>query len=396
MTGHRVVGTGAAEAAPRVGVVGGGQLARMMQEAAIPLGIDLRALVEAADGSAGQAVPHSRVGQASDVGAVEDLARQVDVLTVEHEHVPDAVLRAAERIVPVRPGAHALAFAQDKLGMRRRMDELGVPCPRWRRVEDAAQCAAAVREFGGQAVLKTPRDGYDGKGVAVVDLDGRGRLRGAGGFQSGFADAPDGLLLEERVGFSSGIAQLVARRPSGQIASWCAVETIQRRGVCLETVAPATVEPAVADEARRIAERVAESLDVVGVLAVEMFVAEDRVLVNELAMRPHNSGHWTIDGAVTSQFEQHLRAVLDLPLGSTAPVVPRTVMVNVLTSRLPDPRRAYPEAMAAYPDVKFHAYGKAVAPLRKIGHVTAGGDDVEEVRARAEAAAAILSGEGGG
>ena len=370
MTGHRVVGTGAAEAAPRVGVVGGGQLARMMQEA----------------------VPHSRVGQASDVGAVEDLARQVDVLTVEHEHVPDAVLRSAERIVPVRPGAHALAFAQDKLGMRRRMDELGVPCPRWRRVEDAAQCAAAVREFGGQAVLKTPRDGYDGKGVAVVDLDGRGRLRGAGGFQSWFADAPDGLLLEERVGFSSEIAQLVARRPSGQIASWCAVETIQRRGVCLETVAPATVEPAVADEARRIAERVAESLDVVGVLAVEMFVAEDRVLVNELAMRPHNSGHWTIDGAVTSQFEQHLRAVLDLPLGSTAPVVPRTVMVNVL----PDPRRAYPEAMAAYPDVKFHAYGKAVAPLRKIGHVTAGGDDVEEVRARAEAAAAILSGEGGG
>ena len=233
--------------------------------------------------------------------------------------------------------------------------------------------------------MKTPRDGYDGKGVAVVDLDGRGRLRGAGGFQSWFADAPDGLLLEERVGFSSEIAQLVARRPSGQIASWCAVETIQRRGVCLETVAPATVEPAVADEARRIAERVAESLDVVGVLAVEMFVAEDRVLVNELAMRPHNSGHWTIDGAVTSQFEQHLRAVLDLPLGSTAPVVPRTVMVNVLTSRLPDPRRAYPEAMAAYPDVKFHAYGKAVAPLRKIGHVTAGGDDVEEVRARAEA-----------
>lgn len=402
----KVVGTGAKAAAPTVGVIGGGQLARMMQEAAVPLGIELRALVEAADGSAGQAIPESRIGDADDAAAVLELASRVDVLTVEHEHVPDSLLAKAGELVPVRPGSSALAFAQDKLHMREKMDEIGVACPRWARVETYAEAAAAVESFGGEAVLKTPRDGYDGKGVAVIRLvDGAVEPRSL--VDSWLASGP--MLVEEKVPFTRELAQLVARSPRGEIRSWCVVETIQDHGVCFETIAPARVSESVASAARQMGERIAEELGIVGILAVEMFLVDGeadagleatggsgvgtRVLVNELAMRPHNSGHWTIDGAITSQFEQHLRAVLNLPLGATDIRAPWTVMINVLGSELTDPREAYPRVMSEYPNVKIHMYGKEVKPRRKIGHVTAYGVDLETTREQAHAAAAILRGE---
>ena len=399
---QRVVGTGAEEAAPRIGVVGGGQLARMMQEAAIPLGIQLHALVEAADGASGQVIPHSIVGDADDLSGVCGLAANVDVLTVEHEHVPDEILEAAGEFAPVRPGAHALAFAQDKLAMREKMGELGIPVPRWWRVESEDEIAAALADLGGQAVLKTPRDGYDGKGVRVIAVASEAR---------DWLKAGGSLLLEEMIPFEFEVAAVLARRPSGEVACWPVVRTVQQEGACFEVVAPAPgVPPELEAQIQDIAVRIAGALDVVGILAVELFVArsgegivrdDDEAAsggelipyVNELAMRPHNSAHWTIEGADTGQFEQHLRAVLDLPLGSPAPLRDWSVMVNVLGSELEDPREAYPKVMEKYPRAKIHMYGKEVKPRRKIGHVTVVGDNLDEALAQAHGAAAMLRGD---
>lgn len=390
-----------------VAVVGGGQLARMMQEAASALGIHVRALVEAADGSAGQVVPDSHVGAAKDAEALQRIVEGAHVLTVEHEHLDGDQLRALRAAgTPVYPSPEALTFAQDKLAMRRRVDALGAPNPAWAEIRTAADLASFGDRIGWPLIVKTTRGGYDGKGVRVahspsdvadwldglaagdVSVDGLG---GSGG---------DVLLAEEFVPFTRELAALVARRPSGEVRAWPVVETVQAGGVCSEVLAPAPgLDPATADRAQQLAVQIAEGLDVVGVLAVELFVVErpreDALLVvNELAMRPHNSGHWTIEGAVTSQFEQHLRAVLDLPLGDTTPRAPVAVMVNLLGSNLADPREAYPRLLAEYPDVKVHLYGKEVRPGRKLGHVTAWGVDPDEVRARASAAVALLRGEG--
>jgi 5-(carboxyamino)imidazole ribonucleotide synthase len=374
-----------------VAVVGGGQLARMMQPAAVGLGVRLRVLVEAAGSSAGQVVPDAPVGRADDDAAVRALVAGADVLTFEHEHVPPPLLRALEADgVAVRPASAALAHAQDKLVMRARLDELGAPTPRWAAVHDADELARFAAAAGWPVVVKTARGGYDGKGVRVVaDADGAADW---------FARLAPGeaLLAEERVPFARELAAVVARRPGGEVRAWPVVETIQRGGVCAEVLAPAPgLDPAVAAEAERVARTVAEGLDVTGVLAVELFeLADGRIVVNELAMRPHNSGHWTIDGAVTSQFEQHLRAVLDLPLGETAPRAPVSVMVNLLGSALADPTEALPQVLGRYPDARVHLYGKEVRPGRKLGHVTVVGEDLETVRAAATGAVALLRGEG--
>ncbi len=382
---------------PTVAVVGGGQLARMMAGPATALGLHLRVLVEAPGSSAAQAVADAPVGAAADVAAVTALVAGADVLTFEHEHVPADVLAAvAAAGVPVQPGPEALLHAQDKVVMRQRLTALGVPCPRWAPVASADDLTAFLAASGGRAVVKTARGGYDGKGVRVV--------RDAADVADWLAAASDGtgprLLVEELVPFRRELAALVARTPSGGSATWPVVESVQRDGVCAEVVAPAPdLDPVTAAAAEDVARRVAEGLDVTGVLAVEMFEVADpdggppRVLVNELAMRPHNSGHWTIDGAVTSQFEQHLRAVLDLPLGGTAARAPWTVMVNLLGSDLDDPTDALPAVLAADPGAKVHLYGKAVRPGRKLGHVNVSGPDLEDVRARARAAVALLRGE---
>lgn len=382
--------------APVVAVVGGGQLARMMSQAATSLGVRLRVLVEASDGSTGLVVVDAPVGAASDESAVLDLVDGADVLTFEHEHVPPAILAAVgARGVPVRPGADALVHAQDKLVMRRRLTELGLPVPAWAPVRDLDELEAFLAASGGEAVVKTARGGYDGKGVRVVD--------DADEAADWLAAAADGsgpvLLAEQKVPFSRELAVLVARRPSGELMTWPVVESVQRDGVCEQVIAPAPdLHPATAAQAVAVARAIAEGLQVVGVLAVELFEVPagpgepPTVLVNELAMRPHNCGHWTIDGALTSQFEQHLRAVLDLPLGATTPRAPWTVMVNVLGSELTDLTDALP-AVLADPGVKVHLYGKQVRPGRKLGHVTVCGDDLDSVRVRALAAAALLRGE---
>ena len=378
-------------------VVGGGQLARMMQQAAIGLDVHLRVLVEAADGSAGQVVPDAPVGAAADEGAVRGLLPGADVLTFEHEHVPAALLAALEADgVAVRPGAFALRHAQDKIVMRRGLAELDVPCPRWDAVHDRAELAAFGDAVGWPVVVKTARGGYDGKGVRVVHTadDAQEWLDAL--------EPGDALLAEERVPFVRELAALVARRPSGQTAVWPVTQTIQRDGVCAVAIAPApALDPTLAQHALDIARQVAEGLDVTGVLAVEMFElpgkgdAGPTVVVNELAMRPHNSGHWTIDGAATSQFEQHLRAVLDLPLGPTTPRAPVSVMTNLLGSELADPATALPELLERCPNARVHLYGKEVRPGRKLGHVTVSGDDLAAARAEADLAVALLAGEDG-
>ncbi|HEV7624800.1 MAG TPA: 5-(carboxyamino)imidazole ribonucleotide synthase [Amnibacterium sp.] len=368
----------------RVGVLGGGQLARMMVPAAIELGIDIAVLGEGPDASARIAV--SRVGAASDTDAVLEFARDVDVITFDHEHVPQPVLAAlVDAGVAVRPGPGALTHAQDKLVLRRRMAELGVPQPAWAEVADEAELDAFLASRGGRGVVKTPRGGYDGKGVRVV----------ASGAEAAdwLADGP--LLAEELVDFRRELAQQVARRPSGEMVAWPLVETVQGGGVCREVIAPAPHSAGrIADLACDIAMTVAEALDVTGTLAVELFETTDqRILVNELAMRPHNSGHWTIDGSTTSQFEQHLRAVLDLPLGATGCRDPWSVMVNVLGGPEDgDLDSRVPAVLAADPTVKLHLYGKAPRPGRKIGHVTTTGDDLDDLVFRARAAAARLGG----
>jgi 5-(carboxyamino)imidazole ribonucleotide synthase len=381
---------------PVVGIVGGGQLARMTQPPAVALGVRLRVLAEAPDASAAQVIPDAPVGDHRDCGTVRAFAHACDVLTFDHEHVPSAIVQRLEREgVTVRPGSSALVHAQDKAVMRRRLTDIGVPCPRWAMVTSPAELEAFAAVVGWPVILKTPRGGYDGKGVLEVSA-----VDDASHWFDLLAADPDavqhdeGLLAEEKVAFARELAVLVARSPSGQAAAWPVVETVQVQGICREVVAPAPgLEAGLAAQATSIALSVAGALGVVGVLAVEMFQTGDRrVLVNELAMRPHNSGHWTIDGAVTSQFEQHLRAVLDLPLGDPRPRSPWSVMVNVLGGNHEDLYRAYLHVMARDPAVKVHLYGKGVRPGRKIGHVTVCGANLEDCRARARHAAEYIAG----
>ncbi len=356
----------------------------MMVGPAVELGVGIRVLAEAEGSSA--AIATTAVGDYQDAATVLAFARDVDVVTFDHEHVPHEVLAAlVDAGHAVHPRPDALAVAQNKIVMRQRLTAIGAPVPEWAVVLDAAGLGDFLVGHGGRAVIKTPRGGYDGKGVRVV--------REAHEADDWLAVAgDDGLLVEELVEFRRELAQLVARRPTGEVRAWPLVETVQRDGVCAEVTAPAPGGGALADQAQALAERIAAQLDVTGVLAVELFeTSNGGLLVNELAMRPHNTGHWSIDGAITGQFEQHLRAVLDLPLGDPAPVSPWSVMVNILGGpvggTMPD---RYPAAMEAHPEVKFHSYGKQSRPGRKVGHVTATGADLDETIARARAAAGFF------
>ncbi len=362
----------------------------MMYEAATPIGIGFRLLASSPDDAAARVVPGTVIGNER---AFEDLAtfvKDVDVLTFDHEHVPSEHLRALEASgTAVRPGPDALVHAQDKAVMRERLTEISVPCPRFRVVADPADAAQfADQTVGWPLVLKTARGGYDGKGVWTVEGATDPAL--AEPFRAGVR-----VVAEERVEFVRELAAVVARSPQGQAVAYPVVESVQRDGICVEVTAPA---PGLSDElavqAEQLALTVAKELDVVGVLAVELFETRDsRLLVNELAMRPHNSGHWTMEGAETSQFENHLRAVLDLPLGSPRARAPWTVMVNVLGGDLDEIYSAYRHVMARDPGARIHWYGKRVRPGRKVGHVTVCGADLEDVRQRARHAAAFLAGE---
>ncbi|HWI31354.1 MAG TPA: 5-(carboxyamino)imidazole ribonucleotide synthase [Microbacterium sp.] len=377
-----------------VGVIGGGQLARMMIAPAVELGVELRVLAEEQGMSA--ALAATGVGDYRDQDVVLAFAREVDVITFDHEHVPHDVLRAILAAgVPVHPGPDALQYAQDKLLMRAKLEELGMPQPAWAAVHDETELQAFLDEHGGRAVVKTARGGYDGKGVRVVSAptEAEDWFAALAEFGDGAGSRGGALLAEELVDFTRELAQQVARRPSGEVVAWPVVETVQRDGVCAEVIAPAPYSSEkLIEVAARIGVEIATGLGVTGMLAVELFeTSDERILVNELAMRPHNSGHWTQDGARTSQFEQHLRAVLDLPLGDTSPREEWSVMVNILggpaEGALDD---RFAAAMAAHPSVKIHTYGKAPRPGRKVGHVNAAGDDLDDLVYQARAATAFF------
>ncbi|MGN6577785.1 MAG: 5-(carboxyamino)imidazole ribonucleotide synthase [Nocardioides sp.] len=381
---------------PQVAVIGGGQLARMMAQAAVALGVPLHLLAEGPDVSAAQVIPGAVVGDYRDLETLRAVAEGCSVVTFDHEHVPTEHLHTlTDEGHACRPGPEALVHAQDKAVMRARLGHLGVPCPRNAVVEDADAVERFAESLGGfPVVLKTTRGGYDGKGVWVV----RSREEAAEPFAVAQSSGVD-ILAEELVDFRRELSALVARSPSGQVAAYPVVESVQQDGICWEVVAPAPdLDPDLALQAQQIAMKVAAELGVTGILAVELFETVDgRILVNELAMRPHNTGHWSMDGAVTGQFENHLRAVLDLPLGSPEARAPWTVMVNILGgdhgALSENLYGGYPHVFARDPRLKVHLYGKSVKPGRKVGHVTAYGDDLEEVRERALHAAAWFRGD---
>ena len=369
-------------------MVGGGQLARMTSQAATGLGIGFRVLAETATDSAAQVVAGTRLGDYRSLADLRDFAAGCDVLTFDHEHVPGPHLAAlVQDGVTVRPDGAALRFTQDKLAMRERLTEMDIACPRFAPVRTATE----VEAFAAGAwplVLKAVSGGYDGKGIWVCESAAEAAAVLAHG---GLLAEVGGLIAEEYVAFDRELAVLAARSPHRQGAVYPVMQTVQRDGICREVIAPAPgLTAARRAQAQELALRIAKELGVTGLLAVEMFETGTGLLVNELAMRPHNTGHWTIEGARTSQFEQHLRAVLDLPLGSPALAAPAAVMANVLGGDDADVYDRYIHVMAADPAVKVHMYGKQVRLGRKIGHVTVVGEDTDDLADRARRAASYL------
>ena len=375
-------------------MVGGGQLSRMTAAPAAALGVGFRVLALQPDESAAQVAADVVLGRHDDLAALQRLAAGSDVVTFDHEHVPPEHLLALEDFgVAVRPGPAALVHAQDKITMREALDRAGVPCPAWRHIatiDDIDEVGAAL---GWPLVLKVSRGGYDGRGVWMVDDADEARQ-----VMDTTPLAPGARwLAEERVPFTRELAAQVARSPHGQAVAYPIVRTVQVDGMCSEVVAPCPDLPeGRALEAQRIALDIARELDVTGMLAVELFDTPAGVVVNELAMRPHNSGHWSIDGAVTSQFENHLRAVLDLPLGDPRPIAEWSVMVNIVGPADVDGLRplyeAYRHVLARDPGVKVHLYGKEIRPGRKLGHVTVVGNDLDDLLQRAHHAADYFMG----
>lgn len=380
---------------PLVAMVGGGQLARMTHQAAIALGQRLRVLAAAPDEPAAQVTPDVVIGSHTDLDDLRRAAAGATVLTFDHEHVPGDLLdQLIAEGVNVAPPPAALLHAQDKLVMRRKLSALGAPVPRFAAIETPVDLDDFAALTGGPMVVKAARGGYDGRGVSIVDDVAQARA-----VVTDYLAAGVPVLVEERVAMRRELSALVARSPFGQGAAWPVVETVQEDGICVTVIAPAPDLAAdSAASAQRLALRLADELGVVGVLAVELFETTDgQLLVNELAMRPHNSGHWTMDGAATSQFEQHLRAVLDYPLGATTPVAPVTVMANVLgapqTPAMTMDERLH-HLFARYPDARVHLYGKDERPGRKIGHINLLAKDATDsanLRERAERAAHWLS-----
>lgn len=381
-----------------VGIAGAGQLARMTCLAAWPLGLRV-AVLGRPDEPAGPMAAGVVEGDWKDAAAVRALGAAAVVVTLENEFVDARALEAVEAAgTPVRPGAEALARVQDKAAQKALLREAGLPVAPSVVVRDRGELEAAGRDLGWPLMLKARRLGYDGYGNATCADPQQGAAALAR------LDAGEGVLAEAWVPFARELAAMVARSPSGDEVVYPVVQTVQRDGVCREVLAPAPIAEDHALDAQRIALQIAAELGVVGVFAVELFDTDSGVLVNELAMRPHNSGHWTIDGAVTSQFEQHLRAVLDLPLGSTAMRDRHAVMANVLggapstslrvdAEALSDLGRAYLHCMARDPGLRIHNYGKKVVPGRKVGHVTVSGDDPADLLERARHAAGFMAGD---
>jgi 5-(carboxyamino)imidazole ribonucleotide synthase len=345
---------------PVVGIIGAGQLARMTVAPAIALGVTLKLFAQDKSDSAAQICDHE-VGDFRDLKEVLKFARDCDVITFEHELVPLSVIKGLEAEgIRVYPPSSAFIYSQNKAEMRKVLSDL--PSPKWQLINDEEQISSFP------VIAKAISGGYDGRGVwKILNLDMLDEI---------IAINPK-LLIEELIEFDCEIAVMVARSPHGQASTWAPTQTIQEDGICTRTVTPAPkISPEISEKASALALTIAERVGLVGVMAVEMFVKGDQLFINELAMRPHNSGHWTIEGSVTSQFEQHLRAILDLPLGDPSMTASFAVMGNILGGDKSDMYRPYLHLMARNPELKVHQYMKEVRPGRKIGHVNAVGEDL--------------------
>jgi 5-(carboxyamino)imidazole ribonucleotide synthase len=342
-----------------IGMMGGGQLGRMTALAAAALGYRVHVFTPEADSPCAQVSARATVADYSDAAALDAFAREVDVVTLEFENLPADALDRLARTRPVRPSSSVLRVAQDRLLEKAFCRKLGIGTAPYRQVDGLSDLESAMIEIGRPAVLKTRRLGYDGKGQVKIAAG----LPPAAAFDA-LKGAP--AILEGFVEFQCEVSVIAARGLDGEIAVYPVVENRHENHILATTIAPAAVSPAVATEAQRIATALVGALDVVGLLAVEMFVTTDgRVLVNELAPRPHNSGHWTIEGCPTSQFAQLVRAVVGLPLGPVEPFVPAE-MRNLIGDAVHD----WPQ-LAVDPSAHLHLYGKAEArPGRKMGHVT--------------------------
>ena len=372
-------------AAPRVAMVGAGQLARMTHRSAIDLGIELTVLAASPGDAAVRAGAEPVLGDSASADDLRRLAEGADVVTFDHEHAPPELLEELEREgLAFAPGPAAKRLAQDKLHARRTLEKLGFPVPAFAHATSLAEVESFAATHGWPVVAKAPRGGYDGRGVAIV--------ASAGEAQALLDESPGGLLLEPRLEIERELAVLVARSATGQAVAYPVAETVQRDAMCREILVPAPIDAGLAREARELALAVTDTPGALGIIALELFVVDGSLLVNELALRPHNSGHFTIEGAETSQFEQHLRGVLGWPLGDPALTAPAVAMVNVVgPADGSDPRERLPEALAV-PGAHVHLYDKSPAPGRKLGHVTARGADLEQAAAAARSAAAILEG----
>jgi len=387
----REANEGADGAAPRVGMVGAGQLARMTQQAAISLGIELHVLAGAPDDSAARVTPHVSIGRPDSLDDLLAFAACCDAVTFDHELVDVAALRAlAAAGHTVYPSADTVEVAQDKGRQRELFARLGLPVPPFVRVHAIDEVRAFGAAHGWPVVLKAERGGYDGRGVWLAQ-----DAAGAGEVVDQAVRRGLSLLAEQFVPITRELAQLVARRPGGESVAYPLVETVQREGICHEVLAPAAIALERAEEARRLALAIAEAIGLVGIMAVELFETRDGVLINEIACRPHNSGHFSIEACATSQFENHLRAVLDWPLGSIALVAPAAAMVNLIgVPGMPRNPVANLPAALAVEGVRIHVYGKESRPGRKVGHVTALGERTADARDRAARAVALLEGSG--
>ncbi len=372
---------------PTVLVIGAGQLARMMIEASTRLGIKIRVLANEKNESAAQISSDNYLGDYNNLQSVLEASRDVQVVTFDHEHVPLEILEKIEKTqVAVRPGIAALACSQNKIHMRNTLQNAGIPNPDWLATNSISKAQEFFVKHQNQIILKSATGGYDGKGVweinQVEQLD------------QFFSNPDSEWLLEEKVNFTRELAVQVVRSPSNQVVVYQPVETRQKNGICNEVIAPAPdLAEATNIKIQQLGLQVAKTLEVVGVFTIELFETQDeRILVNELAMRPHNSGHWSIDGAVTSQFENHLRAILDLPLGSPAPKAKFTVMANILGGEYEDLYRPYLHCLARDPQLRVHLYGKSVKLGRKVGHVNISGADWRELLTRARHAADYFTG----
>lgn len=354
----------------RVGVVGAGQLAFMMGEASPSVGVSITVLAASPDDPAISACDHAVIGDARDVDAIERLSDEVDVITFDHELVDlDHLAQLELRGVVVRPSASSLRFAVDKAFQRQALNDAGIPVPRFVVVDSSSDPHVSdfLDTLDGPPVLKAARGGYDGRGV----LFPANRVEAAAMIDQ--LSTTGEVLIEEHLDLLSEVAQLVVRGVDGSIELYPLVTTVQSDGMCVEVRLPADVSAQLKDDAAALGVKIATLIGVVGILAIELFVTTAGLVINEVALRPHNSGHWTIEGAVTSQFANHLRAVSGQPLGDTSPTQNFAVMVNLVGGDKPSSLEAARSVSGAF----VHDYAKSWRPGRKLGHVTAFGDDAQ-------------------